>query len=812
MDLRDRLHETLGATYLVERELGGGGMSRVFLATERALERRVVIKVLSPDLAAGLSAQRFAREIRLAAALQQANVVPVLAAGDAGGLPFYVMPFVAGLSLRDRLDHDGRLGFSAGVGVMRDVLRALAYAHDCGVVHRDIKPENVLLSGEAAVVTDFGIAKAISAARDGSDATHAPTTTFTQAGTAIGTPAYMSPEQITADPAIDRRSDLYSFGCLAYEILGGRSPFAGRAGHQLFAAHLSERPAPLQTLCPECPPALARLVMQCLEKAPERRPASAHEILRELDRATVATTGVRRLVNRMSRGQRVGVSVTVLVVTVTAIGLAARARFRPADAGIEANSLAVLPFVNVGGDSTKNLWADGLTDQVTTIMSHAPSLRLATRAAADRYRSSRSVDPREAGRALQVRHVLQGTLWPERTRVRVVALLSSAEDGRELWRDNFERDASDILATLDSISAGITTAVRRMIVPSAIGARAPVRSSRGTSDTTAYELYLRAEALLRARGSAVPRAAELFVQATKRDSMFGRAFAGLSAALEILPNFADTTFAEVHDAAVSAAHRALALDSTLAEAQTALALASMHAMHWAEADAQFRRAISLDPSDPSAHFHYGRYLTYVGRYAGAVNEFQRAKRLDPTSPVVGGWLARLLLVVGQRADAATEADRALELDSMSVPVAFMGAEVALARGQIDRARRLAEIAWRPQGVPRSAPWPGSAALVFGELGDTGMVRAIHDHIARGRPSRAFGHSMASLAALAAHDTARALDELERANEAHEFFPSTPILGLPEVDQLRRSARFAALIGKAGLDVALFTSPRGGRPK
>ncbi|HEV8218038.1 MAG TPA: protein kinase [Gemmatimonadaceae bacterium] len=811
MDLLDRLHETLGATYLVERELGGGGMSRVFLATERSLERRVVIKVLSPDLAAGISAQRFTREIRLAAGLQQANVVPVLSTGETDGLPFYVMPFVAGLSLRDRLDRDGRLGFPAGVGVMRDVLRALAYAHDKGVVHRDIKPENVLLSGEAAVVTDFGIAKAISAARGEGEAGQKTTTTFTQAGTAIGTPAYMSPEQITADPSIDQRSDLYSFGCLAYEVLGGRSPFAGRAAHQLLAAHMSERPASLQTICPECPPALSRLVMRCLEKAPDRRPASAHEILRALDTATVATTGVRRLVNRMSMRQRIVVGAAAAAVGVVAIGVAARTWARPASGGVDESSLAVLPFVNIGADSTKNLWADALTDQVTTILSHASGLRLATRASADRYRSSRSVDPRVVGRTLQVRHVLQGTLWPEGTRVRVVALLTNADDGAEIWRDTFQRDATDILATLDSITNGITTAIRGRLA-TATSPSMSTREARGTADTTAFELYLRGSALLRARGSAVARAAELFGQATQRDSTFGRAYAGLASALEVLPNFAETTFAEVHDAAVGAARRALKLDSTLAEAQTALALASMHAFRWAEADSQFKRAIALDPRDPTAHFHYGRYLVYVGRFGGAIEQFDRAKRLDPTSPVIGGWLARILLAVGRRAEAVTEIDRALELDSMSVPVAFMGAEVAVARGQRERARRLTDVAWRPQGVPRPAPWPGSAALVYAELGDTGMVRTILDHITRTRPSRAFGHSMTALAALAAHDTARALDEMERAQGAHEFWPSAPILGLPEVDQLRGSARFAALVGKAGLDVGLFTSPHGGRPQ
>ena len=806
MDLRERLHDTLGTAYLIERELGGGGMSRVFLATERALDRRVVIKVLSPDLAAELSAQRFAREIRLAAALQQANVVPVLTAGEADGLPYYVMPFVAGLSLRERLAREGRLDVAAGVAVLRDVARALAYAHDNGVVHRDIKPENVLLSGEAAVVTDFGIAKAISAARRDGDSSQAPATTFTRAGTAIGTPAYMSPEQITSDPSIDHRADLYSFGCLAYEVFAGRSPFAGRPAHQLFAAHLSERPAPLETLCPECPLTLARVVMDCLEKDPARRPATAHEILRALDSMTGTTTGMRRLINRLSRRQRVATSTTAVTLALAVIAFGARAWSR--STAVDESSLAILPFVNIGIDTTKNVWADGLTDQVTTTLSRTASLRLATRVSADRYRNRRNVDAREVGRVLQVRHVLQGTLWPQGSRVLVVALLSSADDGRELWRDSFERDAADILATLDSITNGITAAVQRNVLHVAV-TPSLMRSARGTSDTAAYELYLRAQALLRNR-SAVLRATQLFEQATARDPNFARAYAGLSSALEILPNFADTTYAEVHDQATAAARRALDVDSTLAEAQTSLALASMYNLAWARADSQFRRALVLDPSDPSVHFHYARYLTYIGRVTGAVEEFAKAKHLDPTSAATGGWLARLLLLVGRRDEAFAEIDRALELDSMSVPVAFMGAEISAARGQRERARRLAEITWRPPGAPRQIVWAGAAAFTYADLGDQETVRTIIAHIVNGPRSRAFAHSALAMARLAAHDTARALDELERATDAREFWPSAPVLALPSVDQLRSSRRFAALLRRIGLDVSMFTSPTAGR--
>ncbi len=281
-DLRDELQQSLGSAYTLGRELGGGGMSRVFVAVDIRLEREVVVKVLLPELAAGLNADRFAREIKLAASLQQANIVPVLSAGESEGLPYYTMPFVEGLSLRQRLER-GPLPMAEILSVLRDVARALTYAHARGVVHRDIKPDNVLLSGDTAVVTDFGIAKAISASR-----TQGSTQALTQMGTAIGTPAYMAPEQAAGDASTDHRADFYAFGCLAYELLAGRTPFHGLTPHKLLVAHVSERPAPIETLRAEAPSALAALVARCLEKDPDDRPQHASDLLTALDAATTS--------------------------------------------------------------------------------------------------------------------------------------------------------------------------------------------------------------------------------------------------------------------------------------------------------------------------------------------------------------------------------------------------------------------------------------------------------------------------------------------------------------------------------------------
>ena len=285
MELQQRLQSLLATDYTIERELGGGGMSRVFLATERKLGRRVVIKVLSSELSATLSTERFAREIQLAASLQQANIVPVLTAGTADGMPYFTMPFVEGESLRARLAR-GPLSEAEAISVLRDVTRALIYAHERGVVHRDIKPDNILLSGESAVVTDFGIAKAINDARDGTGGA-----TITQVGTSLGTPAYIAPEQAAGDPNTDHRADIYALGCVAFELLTGRTPFHGRELHQLLRAHMTEVAPTVRSRVPTVSPKLDALVAQCVAKTPAERPNSAREVLAQLDAAASVASG-----------------------------------------------------------------------------------------------------------------------------------------------------------------------------------------------------------------------------------------------------------------------------------------------------------------------------------------------------------------------------------------------------------------------------------------------------------------------------------------------------------------------------------------
>jgi tRNA A-37 threonylcarbamoyl transferase component Bud32 len=321
-----QLRDAFEPAYVLERELTGGGMSRVFLATERALNRKVVIKVLPPELAAGVNRERFRREIQLAAQLQHPHIVPLYAAGEHGDLLYYTMPFIEGESLKHAIGTHGTdkpFSMREVVRILHDVSDALAYAHARGVIHRDIKPGNVLRSGVHAVVTDFGVAKAISASM--------PASGMTTSGMAIGTPAYMAPEQLAGDPAADHRVDIYAVGLLGYELLTGEAPFNETSPQATLAAQMTRDPVSVSRKRPDAPPALAALVMKCLAKIPERRPQHATELVAELDAMAIGSGDFARSV---VPGRRRGAALTALAVVAVAIVLARRGPSGPGNAPV----------------------------------------------------------------------------------------------------------------------------------------------------------------------------------------------------------------------------------------------------------------------------------------------------------------------------------------------------------------------------------------------------------------------------------------------------------------------------------------------
>ena len=604
--LREQLQSSLGAAYTIARELGGGGMARVFVARDEQLGRDVVVKVLAPELSQELSTERFGREIRLAAGLQEPHIVPVLTAGTTtSGLPFYTMPYVAGESLRARLDRGPvPLPVAEAVSVLRDVATALEHAHAQGIVHRDIKPENILLSGRTAVVTDFGIAKALEASK-----THTPGGTLTQAGVSIGTPMYMAPEQALGD-TIDARADLYAWGVVAYELLAGRPPFVETSAQKLIVAHVLDQPAPLAALAPAASSVLAELVMRCLAKDVAHRPQTAAALIAALDGAPVSAERS----TPQARGARTAAIAAV----------------------------AVLPFANLSSDPENEFLSDGITDEIIYTLGRVEGLRVAGRTSCFALKGQQ-LDSATVGRRLDVGCVVNGSVRRAGNRVRVQAELVSTGDGFQLWSERYDRDLSDVFAVQEDIAGHIVSELRVRLGRATV----PRAASPPTPDADAYEMYLRGRhALAKRTTTASFDAVKLLEEAVARDPGFARAWAGLADACLTAPVYAGAAPGEAWPRAREAIERALAIDPTLVEALTSLAYGTMlYEWNWASAEASFRRAMELNPSYAPAHHWYADFLVGRGRLEEALREMARAHELDPLSPIVRAetaWVLALL--------------------------------------------------------------------------------------------------------------------------------------------------------------------------
>jgi eukaryotic-like serine/threonine-protein kinase len=791
--LRAQLQASLGTAYTIERELGGGGMSRVFVAHETALGRTVVVKIIAPEQAEGVSAERFAREVKLAARLQQANIVPLLSAGIAGDLPYYTMPFVRGESLRARLSAGSALTTTDAIGILRDVARALAYAHGEGVIHRDIKPENVLISGGAAVVTDFGIAKALSVSRTQDGGVGIGTTGVTQAGSSLGTPAYMAPEQALGDVATDYRADLYAWGVMAWELLAGAHPFAGRTTMQaLIAAHVTEVPQSLSGRRPELPKTLTALVMQCLEKNPDRRPASASDVLARLD--TVGTPG-DTVVTPSSRSRRRGMAIAGAAIALVAVAAFLIARHRPAapPAAAADKSLAVLPFTSTGGDSANAYLAEGIADEVTNTLSQVPGLRLAGRRSSARF-AGKGATAQEIGAALQVGTVLDGTVRRSGDRIRVTAELSNAHDGLVLWHENYERAATDIFAVQDEIARSI--AGQLQVTLTSVGASA----GGGTTDAVAYDLYLKGMYLFRRRGTGLTGAVASFEQATIRDSTFARAWAGLSSALTVEPNYLDVRMGDALPRARAAAERAVRVDSMLSEAHLALGFAMAESFEWATAEAELRRAIALDPTMAEPRYRLGYMLLNMRRSADAIPVLQQAKALDPMYFLISSYLGWARVELGQFMEGTAEAHRGLELEPENVAALSIMAVCYTEAGMPDSAkavsRRLVALTSSPGRI-------GTAAFALAPAGARPEAEAIIRQL-EALPADAWTRSTAlALAYAGVGDTARAIAAMERAAAGDGDLLVS--FGFVLASELPRTSRTDSVWRRFHLDPALFAA-------
>jgi serine/threonine-protein kinase len=625
----------VGNTYAIERELGGGGMSRVFLATETALDRPVVFKLLPPELASGVSADRFRQEIRLAARLQHPHSVTLLSAGEAAGLLYYTMPFVEGESLRARLARAGELPLREATRLLRDVASALAYAHERGLVHRDIKPDNVLISGDEGLVTDFGVAKALSAAAAGHDSG------LTSLGVALGTPAYMAPEQGAADPHVDHRADLYSWGCLAYECLTGEPPFTGRSPAALLAAHATTAPESVERRRAGLPPALASLVMRCLEKRPADRPQQATELLRELD--TVATpsggmapTGSVAVTTPIpaaaARPRRRWAAAAAALLVAAAAGAVAWRYHRPVAPGLDADLLAVAPFDVL--DQKLALWHEGMVDVLSRSLDGAGPLRTVSPSVVVRRWQGRA-DRESAsalGRATGAGLVVFGTLQPGGDSVRVDATLLDSRAGRVLGEVTLRESQSRLDRLGDTLTVALLAAAGQ--ASSTAGVRT---GGVGGRSLPALKAYLRAEQEFR---RAQWDSARSSLEETLRiDSTFPLALRRLGEVYGWIGYAGDSTEAELVMRAGQLNHGLGPRDSLLVLTDSLMGGVA----HPGSADPvalQLRvlsvaaEAVRRYPDDPETWMAYGETRSHMGNSAEnteaeSVRAFLRSIALDP---------------------------------------------------------------------------------------------------------------------------------------------------------------------------------------
>ena len=638
----------LAGRYRIERELGAGGMATVYLAQDLKHQRRVAIKVLRPELAAAIGADRFLREITTTASLRHPHILPLYDSGAAGETLFYVMPFVDGESLRDRLQREKQLPLDDALQIAREVADALSYAHSRGIVHRDIKPENIMLEAGHAVVADFGIAKAISAASGD---------TLTQTGMAIGTPSYMSPEQAAGDGEVDGRSDLYALGCVLYEMLAGQPPFTGPTVESIVHQHLVADPRPISMLRPAVPAGVVSALQRALAKAPADR-FNPVALFSEAIRPGATSPQPAAVTSAPARRSRWGV---VVLATVAVIALAAGFMVWRRAAGSTAAgaaSVAVLPFVDLSADRSSAYLGDGMAETIINALANVPGLNVAARTSAFSFRD-KPEDVREIGRRLGVATVLEGSVQRAGNHLRVTAQLIKTSDGLHLWSQNFDRDAADIFAVQDEVARAVVAALPGRTRPAA------PEPSRATRNPAAYESYLQGLFSWNRRTEAdLQEAVRFFQQAIAQDSTYAEAWAGLADAYVLRPFYSSfITTRETVPKAEAAARRALALNPRLGPAHAALAYALMnYDWQWARADSEFRLAITLSPGDATAHKWYFDMLMVAGRRDEAFREIQRALELDPLSPNVIVILGEWYWDVGRDSEALAQFHKALAIN------------------------------------------------------------------------------------------------------------------------------------------------------
>ncbi len=740
----DRLATAVAGRYVIRRELGTGGMSTVYLAHDVKHDRAVAMKALRPEIAATIGAERFLREIRIAARLQHPHILPLLDSGEAGDVLYYVMPFVEGESLRERIDRESKLTVDDALRIAREVGGALDYAHRHGVVHRDIKPENILLHDGAALVADFGIARQLAA--DGVDR-------VTLVGTAMGTPRYMSPEQAAGDLDADGRSDEYSLACVIYEMLTGEPPFAGPSVESLLLKRFMRPPPRASRRVPDVPQSIDTALATAMARAPEERYATMAKF-------------------------------------VDALHLPARVR---SPNGSGEKSVAVLPFVNMSADSENEYFADGIAEEIITALMQLPELRVVARTSSFSFKG-KNEDLRTIGELLHVRTVLTGSVRRDGGNVRITVQLVDVADGFQLWSQRYDRRFTDIFAIQDEIATAIAT---RLEVTLSAGADARlVKPSTGSLD--AYDLYLKGRAALRQRGASLFVAVRAFENAIRLDPDFALALAGLAQALVLLNFWGLAPPAAVRTRALESAARALATDDAQSEVHIAAGLTAFAMQYDRDAAARsWARACELDPANPDARMFRALFDSCYanGNFDLTLSEIDGAMTRDPQSAYVLAGQSIVYAYAGRYDDAVESGNRAVELEPDSFYAQWSLIHALALRGHYDHVTEYA-LGLMPR-FGRHTWLLGAISIAARRVGRDSEAVAVYTEL-KGRSQLEYVQdTMFAVVALNAGHRAEALALLTHAVETHEALFPAMALYHPTLAALRGAPEYSALLGRVG---------------
>jgi serine/threonine-protein kinase len=732
-------------------------MAIVYGAHDHQHRRRVAVKVLRPELVAATEGDRFLREIEIVAQLQHPHILPLYDSGQANDFLYYVMPLVEGESLADRIDRETQLPIDQAVQIAGQVADALAYAHTRNVVHRDVKPGNILLSQSHAIVADFGVARAI---------TEAAGDRLTTSGLNPGTPLYAAPEQ--ADGKVDERSDIYSLGCVLFEMLAGTPPFTGITTHMLLARHALEPPPRLTNLRPSIPPHLEMAVLKSLAKIPADRFSTAEEFGAALTNPSI--------VSGLSLDPGLFGSRT------------------PTSVGTDhpALAIAVLPFTNVSTDADNEYFSDGITDELISVLTRVSGLRVASRTSAFSFKG-KDADVRTIGHRLNVAVVVEGSVRRSGKTLRITAELTNVDDGYNIWAGTFEREMENVFAVQEDISRAIVDQLTGALVTET-GATL-VR--RYTDNVEAYNLYLRGRYFWgRRTPEAVQSALRCYTEALAKDSEYALAYAGLADAYITLSQFQYVPPREVFPKAEEAARKALELDETLAEAQNSLAhVQEVYYWDWEKAEQDYVRALALNPNYGTCHAWYADFLMATGRVDESFAEMKRALELEPLSVPIASQAATLHLRARHYDEAIAQYQALLELDPQYL-VAYLYLGFAYAyNGMLEKAT----ITLR-RAVEHIGPLPVfMAALghVLGLAGENEQARGILEQLRSGATERYVPPAFFAVVHAGLNEVDDAFAWLEKSYEERSVI--LVWLGVePYFDNLRRDPRFYALLKRMRL--------------